>query len=437
MLAICHFYYLSGIATYAVLYFDNLANATADLNKLYDKIGLCLIIPSAVILLTLIGNEIMQHSLKPYYDYKKCLDYNLNLANDSGNLLFRDNSNLNINSNNNQSPYWFTRTNLFNDSNHKTSNYQGLWSFYMILTKFQGVILFYYAFYFYSELGMNALFDNQSDRHYLMWFAVAGALLGLSVLFFLRSKIVFVGASFVQIVALVVAVILLFNEKVEGMTIAFFVFYVAAGACYALPDMNILEVGTFKFKEGLLSVGHTIEIVSIGVFQYVSINHYAKFLGITDVTNTTLNIDKDIFLGHIVGLCIFSLILVLLVILHMINTFKRSLIDISYELIYNKSYTVFGPSDDVPKREGTTQQRRAISVIGNQNNGYDDEDEKTTKTISPSPQPAWEQSTAFNSTTRNYQNNINNAYNYQAVSKTRMLPRVSVQPRVNPNFDRY
>lgn len=416
-----------------MLYYDDSAS---DLNKLYDKIGLCLIIPSAVILLTLIGNEIMQHSLKPYYDYKKCLDYNLNLANDSGNLLFRDNSNLN-NNNNNQSPYWFTRTNLFNDSNHKTSNYQGLWSFYMILTKFQGVILFYYVFFFYTELGMYELFNNLSDHHYLMWFAVAGALLGLLILYFLRSKIVFVGASLVQIVALVVAVILLFNGEVKAMTIAFFVFYVAAGACYALPDMNILEVGTFKFKEGLLSMGHTIEIVSIGIFQYVSINHAAKFLGITDAINTVVVIDRDIFLGHIVGLCIFSLILVLLVILHMVNTFKRSLIDISYELIYNKSYTVFGASNDVPKREGPTQQRRAISVIGNQNNGYDDDDEKTTKTVSPSPQPAWEQSTAFNSTSRNYQNNINNAYNYQAVSKTRMLPRVSVQPRVNPNFDRY
>lgn len=349
-MALCYFWFLSGVAGTATMYLLDVAIYVDDSTiheAIHTNFSTCLLAGTSFIIVLLAINEMLQR--EGIVDYKKPLDFDTDIAHESGKLLTRmEPRNL---FNNFTSPTTATLTNggaakqwnssteqIIMDGGHAGKNYHKLWVFFMIFTKLQGFIAFYWVFTYFGIRFSTLMFENGSTGYSVFWFMALGSLTGVFSMFFINNKILFIVASIGHTIGLILAVAFYYTDSdVLNVGISLIVFFTFVGVTIVIPAINILELASLNFNEFFLAVGSIMELIGIALIQYFAVIDPHSMFGINpDTTENHLKIA-----AHFIAMIVLSVILQVIVLWHMPNTFQKTLAEINTDLARMTSYFAF------------------------------------------------------------------------------------------------
>jgi hypothetical protein len=275
-------------------------------------------------------NEICQ-SCK-LYDYKNCRDVEMNDLNLTATIFERKSAKQ-------DSPLDLLNTNIFAESGWKSTNnliknditskqdrcnYGVVWLFYMISTNLIGFVVFYQMF-------MNTAFayvDLITVNYLLVWMIVAGAFIGAGFLFFVPTKHIFLATASSCLIVFIPLLILFWLDFQNLVGIMFLISYFFLGMLSSIPDTSTIELSSLKNTEVSLSAGFTLKMLAICVVQYISY-----------VQNPIE--DKYYFTSNTIVVMLIIIISSILILLHLPNTFRKTLLEIQEYLDANNKYTVW------------------------------------------------------------------------------------------------
>ncbi|XP_053681569.1 uncharacterized protein LOC128732347 [Sabethes cyaneus] len=337
-MSLCYFWFLAGIG----------ATATICLLVSDDEIdtimAICLLSAAVAVAIMVALNEMLQR--EGIVNYKKPLDFDTDIAHESGKLMGDRTEGRNL-YNNFTAPtvatvsanggavhkQWNSSTEqIVAGGETNRSNYHKLWVFYMIFTKLQGLIAFYYIFLHLGMVYSISIFESYSIGYVIFWFLVLGSLIGTLCMIILSAKIVFLVASMLHTIGLILAVS--FYYTVMGnihIGASMIVFHTFIGASLAIPAINILELSPLNFNESILAVGSILELLGVALIQYFSVLDRTFYHPEDYVTVA----------AHFIAMIVLSVILQVIVLWHMPNTFKKSLAEINSDLARMTSYFAF------------------------------------------------------------------------------------------------
>uniref|UniRef100_A0A8D8C7C7 (northern house mosquito) hypothetical protein n=1 Tax=Culex pipiens TaxID=7175 RepID=A0A8D8C7C7_CULPI len=352
-MALCYFWFLTGVAGAATMYLIDVAiwtgNSTIN-ETIHTNFSTCLLAGSCFVIVLLAINEMLQR--EGIVDYKKPLDFDTDIAHESGKLLTRrEPRNL---FNNFTSPNPATLTNgggakqwnssteqIIMDTGHAGKNFHTLWVFYMIFTKLQGFIAFYWVFVVLGIQFSPIVFENTTTAYSIFWFMVAGSSIGVFSMFFVNNKILFIVASIGHTVGLILAVAFYYTEsELLNIGIALIVFFTFIGVTLAIPAINILELASLNFNEFFLAVGSILELIGIALIQYFGATNPSSF-GLNPDTMGPADNHKEVIAAHFIAMIVLSVVLQVIVLWHMPNTFQKTLAEINSDLARMTSYFAF------------------------------------------------------------------------------------------------
>lgn len=342
----CYFCFLVGLAGVATIQlFPGEDPATGE-DARHVNVAICLLATACLCVILVAINEMLQR--EGIVDYKKPLDFDTDIAHESGKLLTRRTGTNLYNNFSTSTPAALANGGVPKQWNSSTeqiihpgaaveNNFHRLWIFYMMFTKLQGFIAFYWIF-----VTMALQFSLFSNAIYpVFWYMVHGSLLGMAMMFVLSPKMVFLLTSVLHTTGLILGVSFYSAGATEPqMGASFTVFYTCIGASLVIPAINILELSPLNFNESFLAVGFMMEMIAISLMQYFAVND-VSLIGWNVESGYPLENQQDIIMAHFIGMIVLSVILQIIVLWHMPNTFKKSLAEINADLVRMTSYFAF------------------------------------------------------------------------------------------------
>ncbi|XP_055609600.1 uncharacterized protein LOC129756682 [Uranotaenia lowii] len=351
-MGLCTFWFIVGIASTATILLSDVQNWQHDaeiLETLHTNLAICMMATAVFSILLVAVNEMLQR--ESIVDYKKPLDFDTDIAHESGKLMSRsERRNLFNNFTSTVTPttnggfpkQWNSSSEqiVINPTN-TGSNYHVLWVVCMIFTKLQGFIAFYFVLIMFSNGYVMAMFEDLDSAYSTYWFMALGSLIGLICMLFMSPKITFVAMSMLHTIGLILAVAF-YSAGFQNLEMgaAYIIFYTFIGASLAIPAINILELSPLNFNESFLAIGTILEIIGIALMQYFVITD-SRLLGKDPDSLELLPNFTGIIQGHYIALIVLSVIIQIIVLWHMPNTYKRSLAEINSDLMRMKSYFAF------------------------------------------------------------------------------------------------
>ncbi|XP_055524763.1 uncharacterized protein LOC129718225 [Wyeomyia smithii] len=343
-MSLCYFWFLAGVGGTATIF----RIETED-----DVIfPICLLSSTACVIVMIALVEMLQR--EGIVNYKKPLDFDTDIAHESGKLMGDRQGSVNLYNNFSSAgvatlsnggalpKQWNSSTEqiIAGSADTNQRNFRKLWVFYMIFTKLQGLIAFYWIFLHVSAYYSQLLFDENTE-YVFFWFLVLGSLIGTLCMVFLSAKIVFLGASVLHTIGLILAVSFLYTGVGDvHVGVSMLVFYTFIGASLVIPAINILELSPLNFNESFLAMGTILELLGIALIQYYSVTN-REFYPPQKLTKTAIEVHGDVIAAHFIAMIVLSVILQVIVLWHMPTTFKKSLPEIKSDLARMTSYFAF------------------------------------------------------------------------------------------------
>lgn len=361
-MSLCTFWFLCGVAaTATAIAQEQKRLASADggwvEETLHQNVAIALL-GSSVLVIVLIGLvELLQR--EAIVDYRKPLDYDTAMAHDSGRLLSGRRRSFGTFAHFGRSlqPGKATTATVWGAGSTEQivgqagawggCRYRSLWTVYAIVTKLVGFIAFYWVL---LDLGLTVTVDllEADDVWYcVFWLMAAGSLLTTLLTLLLSTKLLFLMASVLYLVALVLAVAFYSADlRPTEYGVAKLVFFGCLGAALPLPAINILELAPLNYNEAALALGTTFELLAIALLQYFGYIDGTLF-GIeeppedAEATDEPPEPDKDVVAAHYITAIVLGVICAVLVLWHMPNTKRKSLAEIESDVGRMRSYFAF------------------------------------------------------------------------------------------------
>lgn len=371
----CYFCFLAGVAGASTIFLNDdiifFSSETTVNETIHTNFSICLMTTAIFTVMLVAIVEMLQR--EGIVDYKKPLDFDTDIAHESGKLMGRNEGRNLYNNfvtpavqpNGTAAKQWNSSTEQIIMGGVGTGkNYHNWWTFYMIFTKLQGFIAFYWIFVSYTISYSLVMFDS-TYGYSTFWFMTAGSLLGIIAMSVLSPKIVFIVASLLHTVGLILAIA--FYSTDSGVThvgASLLVFYTFIGASLVIPAINILEVSSLNFNESFLAIGSILELLGIALMQFFVVND-PKLLGL-DATVIIADNHKDIIAAHYISMIVLGVLLQVIVLWHMPNTYKLSLTEIKSDMSRMTSYFAFRRTMVPITQHTTTARTFAESVTSEQ-----------------------------------------------------------------------
>ncbi|XP_055622526.1 uncharacterized protein LOC129766092 [Toxorhynchites rutilus septentrionalis] len=376
-MGLCYFWFLVGLASTATILFYQVGQWNYDawvVSTVHTNVAICLLATASFMIVMVGVNEMLQR--EAIVDYKKPLDFDTDIAHESGKLMDRrERRNLYSNFTNPTlaapngagTKQWNTSTEqIILGRSSADKNYHRWWVFLMIFTKLQGFIAFYYVFVAFAVTYTIVMFQDQSSGYSVFWFMVFGSLLGILLMFFMSNKFIFLIASVLHTIGLILAVS--FYTTSAGsvqMGASLIIFYTFIGTSLVIPAINILELAPLNFNESFLAIGSILELIGIALMQYFVITD-VSVIGIDPNLGYPKPNYREIIAGHFIAMILLSVILQVIVLWHMPNTYKKSLAEIHSDLARMTSYFAFGRMTAPPNNHRSTITRAFAESVSSE-----------------------------------------------------------------------
>ncbi|XP_070495510.1 uncharacterized protein [Chironomus tepperi] len=354
-IAICHMWKLFGFSgTFTIYLFlfynlDETSNVDEKLREFYQIYGYSIIGSTAIFLLFLMVNEVFQRQ-GLLYNYRDCLDNDNNIANNYCKLFSKNEVTIERNTTMTTAGMWKSAENL-NSGTKQNSCFNALWTIYVLIGKLHGAILFNYFLMTYSMNSAFATFTNVDYVHGMgLWLMIAEAFIGCLFMRFVHSVKVYVGTSIVAVIAIGVSIIFYGEIPPTGVAICLWIFYAAMAISISVPDIVLLEMSKIRFNEIILAAGYFVEIITIASLQ--------QWHNDAHIRTNLLEYTDDFFIPFVIASIVVLIVTSIIYILHVPNTFGKSLLQIQNELLKHQSYFAFIPNE---KQEQVIIERREES----------------------------------------------------------------------------
>ncbi|GAB0086225.1 hypothetical protein DMENIID0001_002300 [Sergentomyia squamirostris] len=316
-LTLCHFVYILAFTT------------TTHGIYIYGPLGFTytfgsfIIYSSASCVGLFLINELL-HGLG-IYDYKKCLDSELHLANEK-----KDNFESALEQQVDPAPadnnYWATRFNVqpiqFAAQRRKRLAEQNIITLGLILSKINNSMVFTQVFMGFALI--TTLSIGQGIEFIYLYFLFGGLVFGCVISLTVNMKHLYVVYTLAMSICLLTASILFSIEHYDESAVFFWLFFFFHGFGYFISDIGILDVANLKYSEIALAGGYFIQYMLVALTRF---GHYQY------QSNTTLDAMLWKYSGSYVGV---SLVLLIVIVLLYKKTLNLSLLDIQYVILYNE-----------------------------------------------------------------------------------------------------
>lgn len=345
----CHMWKMFGFAgTYTIylfLFYDinDQAQHNETLREFYQILGYTFIGSSTLFIFLYVVNEALQRE-GLIYNYRDCLDHDNSIANNYCKLFSRNEVIIERNTTVATSGMWKSAENLLSQ---QKNIFTTLWTVYMLLPKLHSAIIFHY---FLVTMSINAANASGIEIKYIhgitVWLMAVSALIGCVLLRFMRGKIIYLLTSAFAVIAVGLSIYFHYEWTFNGLAVCLWVFFGALAASISIPDIALLEVSKLRYNEGVLAAGNFIEFVPIALIQIYHPDAH--------VLTKLMWYTEKYFTYHVIAVIVILIVTSLIYILHMPNTYGKSLLQIQNELLKHKNYFAFksnvGDSNQVPRR---------------------------------------------------------------------------------------
>ncbi|XP_035907965.1 uncharacterized protein LOC118510360 [Anopheles stephensi] len=351
LMSLCTVWFLAGVASTATIVELASVNANGE-ETLHQNVAIALLATSTLMLVLLGLVELLQR--ETIVDYKRPLDYDTAMAHDSGRLLNPDRRSF--------APYaqfgraaptlgkgvtgtgWSTERIVSTGGNDSGCRYRTLWTVYMIGTKLVGLLAFYWVLLVMGIMASRQVLEREDIGYVPFWLMVGGALLTTMLGIRLAPKILFLGASVLYVIALVLAIAFYSADLIDlEYGIAKLLFFAFIGAALPLPAINILELAPLNCNEAALALGTALEVLAIALLQYYGTNDGTLF-GMDQLAGGTTvwsSNHKDVIAAHYITAIVVGVVCAVATLWHMPNTGRKSLPEIESDLARMRSYFAF------------------------------------------------------------------------------------------------
>uniref|UniRef100_A0A182W5U7 Uncharacterized protein n=1 Tax=Anopheles minimus TaxID=112268 RepID=A0A182W5U7_9DIPT len=351
LMCLCTVWFLAGVATTATINDLAAVNDNGE-DRLHQNVAIALLTSSTLMLVLLGLVELLQR--ETIVDYRRPLDYDTAMAHDSGRLLNPERRSF--------APYahfgraapalgkgvtgtgWSTERIVTTGANDTGCRYRTLWTVYMIGTKLIGLLAFYWVFLVKGTIASQELLERDDVGFLPFWLLTGGALLTTLLGIRLAPKTIFLGASVLYVIALVLAIAFYSADLTDlEYGIAKMLFFGFLGAALPLPAIHILELAPLNFNEAALALGTALELLAIALVQYYGTNDGTMFgMEVTagGETKPTSN-HKDVIAAHYIMAIVLGVVCAVATLWHMPNTGRKSLSEIESDLARMRSYFAF------------------------------------------------------------------------------------------------
>ena len=240
-----------------------------------------------ILLMTLNG---IQQLTKRFYNYKKCLDKELAVA-DANHSLF-----------------------ITNYGDEKTKSLHRYFTFMIICCKCFGVVIFNYDLFMLSNDTTKLITGSTASAFVFLTFMTVGNGFGSFLMRPFRSQLVFIIFGNCIILTLILLCYTYWLGSTTGVGICLWLFYFSCGVIYSITSINILEITNLRYTELAQTIAYTLELSLIAIVQYNTI------INEDPLNFNTLLIKSIISISIVVAL-------IIIVIFHMPNTQKKSHIE--------------------------------------------------------------------------------------------------------------
>lgn len=318
-IALCHVWKCCGIALLRSL--ENLSTPYEFEFKFY--MGVVLIISASISILMQLLNEYRQRR-GIVYNYRDTLDHDVSIANNYGKL-FSKNEVIIERNNVSATALWKSTEQLILPKNKR--NYSITWIFYIVFLKLHGSALFFYQLLVFTVFETERYFSEKNPA-FLFWFIVAGGVVGCILTKFYRIHYIYPISGLTAIIAISCSNIFLNNT--DGLVFVMWIYFFLMAINTGVPDIAVMEVSKIKYNEAWLAAGCVIEFLPFGILKFLELQEVIEF-----------DFDTE---GHLLNTLVVTIVLVItatFLILHMPNTFKKSLLQIQNEMLKHKKYFAF------------------------------------------------------------------------------------------------
>uniref|UniRef100_A0A182KHD0 Uncharacterized protein n=1 Tax=Anopheles christyi TaxID=43041 RepID=A0A182KHD0_9DIPT len=372
LMSLCTVWLLAGVATTATI--AELASLSASgEDVLHQNVAIALL-TSSTLTIVLIGLvELLQR--ESIVDYRRPLDYDTAMAHDSGRLLNPERRSF--------APYaqfgraaptlgkgvsgtgWSTERIVTHTGQGETGcRYRTLWTCYMVGTKLVGLLAFYWVLLVSGIVASRTVLEQEDVGYLPFWLMVGGATLTTLLALRFAPKTLFLGASVLYVVALVLSIAFYCADLVElEYGIAMLLFFGFLGTALPLPAINILELAPLNCNEAALALGTALEILAIALLQYYGTRDGTLF-GMEEPADggepVPASNHKDVIAAHYITAIVLGVVCAVATLWHMPNTGRKSLSEIESDLTRMRSYFAFSrrhqalpPPPAVPATNGS------------------------------------------------------------------------------------
>lgn len=333
-IGMCHAWKLVGVALAFTMYAitsNSDANDEDALGTFYKLLGYLMIGSSGLFTVLLAINEFLQRQ-GLMYNYRDCLDHDNSIANNYCKLFSKHE--VIIEPNRSAHGSWKSTENLMFGSR---ANFSHLWTFYLMIPKLLGVIIFHF-YLFKTTLTFSVEYiDNAWISLVNVWLMAGGSFIGMILLRFFNGGKVYTTTSVFSVAALATSYILVKQNRDEA-AIGLWCFYCLSSMSIAVPDNSLMEISKIKFNEFAYTIGLFIELVPIAILQFLQKKTFLDSFN-----------ERNFFVTIIVSMFVL-LVTSLVYQLHMPNTLGKSLLQIQNELLKFNNYFVFNFDSKIAAR---------------------------------------------------------------------------------------
>ncbi|XP_052900491.1 uncharacterized protein LOC128306892 [Anopheles moucheti] len=358
LMSLCTVWFLAGVASTATIIELAAVNEHGE-DRLHQNVAIALLTASTLNLVLLGLVELLQR--ETIVNYRQPLDYDTAMAHDSGRLLYPDRRAFASYAQFGRAAPalgkgvtgtgWSTERIVGAGASETGCRYRTLWTVYMIGTKLVGLLAFYWVLLIYGIMATEVLLEQDNVGYLPFWLMAGGALLTTLLGIRLAPKTLFLGASVLYIIALVLAIAFYSADLIKPeYGIAKCLFFAFIGAALPLPAIHILELTPLNFNEAALALGTALELLAVALLQYYGTNDGTLF-GM-DVTAGGVAVassnHKDVIAAHYITAIVLGVVCAVATLWHMPNTGRKSLPEIESDLARMRSYFAFSRRHQQP-----------------------------------------------------------------------------------------
>lgn len=260
------------------------------------------------------------------YDYKKCLDSELHLANEK-----KDSFHSALDPQNPTGPadsnYWATRLNVepivFTPPKKRRTPQQNILTLGFVLAKVKNALVFLWVLLTFAIL-TTAYIGNGLEFVYL-YFLLGGVIFGCVISLTVNAKHLYIVFTLGFSISLLTASILFSVENYDQSAVFFWLFYFFLGFGYFTLDIGILDVTNLQFTEVSLAGGYFIQYFLVALTKF---GHWTYGEELQNAETLLWS-----YTGSFIGV---SMILLIVIVVLYPKTLNLSLLDIQYAILYDE-----------------------------------------------------------------------------------------------------